>query len=289
MTAREIQESLRTLGSPEAAAFAARYFKTGAGQYGEGISSSASAPRSCIGWPGNTRHLPLEELVVLLQSPIHEDRMLALLIMVRRFARADEPARDALYGLYLANTRFINNWDLVDASAREVVGGYLAERWREPLDRLAGSSSLWERRISIVATHHFIRRGDFADTLRIADLLLGDREDLIHKAVGWMLREVGKAQQPTLEAFLRRTAGSCRGRCCGTPSSGSRPNCGAATSTARRAIRRARVGVSFLLLRRLLADERAEGAAAALLGLEVLRAGLARRGHADRQRSSSSL
>jgi 3-methyladenine DNA glycosylase AlkD len=92
----------------------------------------------------------------------------------------------------------------VDASAREVVGGYLADRSREPLDRLAASSSLWERRIGIVATHYFIRRGDFAETLRIAERLLGDREDLIHKAMGWMLREVGKAQQPTLESFLKR-------------------------------------------------------------------------------------
>ncbi len=111
---------------------------------------------------------------------------------------------EALYELYLANTRYVNNWDLVDASAREIVGGYLADRSREPLDRLAASSSLWERRISIVATHYFIRSGEFADTLRIAERLLDDREDLIHKAVGWMLREVGKKHQPTLESFLKR-------------------------------------------------------------------------------------
>jgi 3-methyladenine DNA glycosylase AlkD len=203
-TAREVQDRLRTLGSPEAAAFAARYFKTGAGQYGEGDIFLGLRAAVMHRLAKEYQALPLEELVVLLHSPIHEDRLLALLIMVRRFARGDQPAREGLYELYLANTRFVNNWDLVDASARELVGGYLADQSREPLDRLAASSSLWERRISIVATHYFIRRGEFADTLRIAERLLGDREDLIHKAVGWMLREVGKKHQPTLESFLKR-------------------------------------------------------------------------------------
>jgi 3-methyladenine DNA glycosylase AlkD len=204
ITAREVQDHLRTLGSPEAAAMAARYFKTGAGQYGDGDIFLGLRAAVMHRLAGEYRALPLVELVVLLQSPIHEDRLLALLIMVRQFARGEQPARKALYELYLANTRYINNWDLVDASAREVVGGYLADRSRKPLDRLAGSPSLWERRISIVATHYFIRRGEFADTLRIAERLLADREDLIHKAVGWMLREVGKAHQPTLESFLKR-------------------------------------------------------------------------------------
>jgi 3-methyladenine DNA glycosylase AlkD len=204
LAARGIQQRLRTLGSPEAAAFAARYFKTGAGQYGEGDIFLGLRAAVMHRLAKEYQALPLEELVVLLQSPIHEDRLLALLIMVRRFAKGDPPARRGLYELYLANTQYINNWDLVDASAREVVGGYLADRSRKPLDRLAASTSLWERRISIVATHYFIRRGEFADTLRIAERLLGDREDLIHKAVGWMLREVGKAHRPTLETFLKR-------------------------------------------------------------------------------------
>ncbi len=148
--------------------------------------------------------LPIEEILVLLQSPIHEERLLALLIMVRRVSRADEAIKKEVYQLYLAHTGFVNNWDLVDASAREIVGGYLVNKSRKPLDRLAASRSLWERRISIVATHYFIRLHDFADTIRIAERLLGDREDLIHKAVGWMLREVGKKDVATLEAFLRR-------------------------------------------------------------------------------------
>ena len=148
--------------------------------------------------------LPFRDLRVLLRSPVHEDRSLALLILVRQANKGDGAAKQKIYELYLAHTRYINNWDLVDASAREIVGGYLHDKTREPLVQLARSASLWERRISIVATHYFIRQGEFADTLRIAKLLLGDNEDLIHKAVGWMLREVGKRDQPVLEKFLRR-------------------------------------------------------------------------------------
>jgi 3-methyladenine DNA glycosylase AlkD len=143
---------------------------------------------------------------LLLRSPVHEDRSLALLILVRQATKGDGAAKQKIYELYLAHTRYINNWDLVDASAREIVGGYLYDKPREPLVQLARSDSMWERRISIVATHYFIRQGEFADTLRIAKLLLDDKEDLIHKAVGWMLREVGKRDQPTLEKFLRRHA-----------------------------------------------------------------------------------
>ena len=141
---------------------------------------------------------------MLLRSAVHEDRSLALLILVRQANKGRPSDKEKIYKLYLKHTRYINNWDLVDASAREIVGGYLADKSREPLVELARSPCLWERRISIVATHYFIRQGDFADTVRIAELLLGDKEDLIHKAVGWMLREVGKRDQPTLEKFLRR-------------------------------------------------------------------------------------
>ena len=120
-------------------------------------SSSASASRSCTGWRRSTESLAREQVLELLRSGIHEDRMLALLILVRQATKADEAERKAIYDLYLAHTRFVNNWDLVDASAPTIVGGYLVDRSRKPLDRLAGSRSLWERRISIVATLHFIR------------------------------------------------------------------------------------------------------------------------------------
>jgi 3-methyladenine DNA glycosylase AlkD len=203
MTATDVQKHLRSLGNPEAATAAARYFKTGAGQYGEGDVFLGLPAAVMHGLAKEFHALPLDELTVLLRSPIHEDRLLALLILVRRVARADRAIKKEVYELYLAHTRYINNWDLVDASSREIVGGYLADKSRKPLDRLAASKSLWERRISIIATHYFIRQDDFTDTLRIAERLLADREDLIHKAVGWMLREVGKRHQPTLKAFLR--------------------------------------------------------------------------------------
>jgi 3-methyladenine DNA glycosylase AlkD len=206
MTARVVQEHLASLGSPEAAARAARYFKTGPGEYGEGDIFLGLRAAVMHRLAKEYRVLALDELRVLLQSTIHEDRLLALLILVRRVLKGDEAIRKPVFELYLANTRYVNNWDLVDASAPEIVGGYLADQSREPLDLLAASPSLWERRISIVATHYFIRRDDFADTIRIAERLLADRQDLIHKAVGWMLREVGKRHQPTLEAFLRRHA-----------------------------------------------------------------------------------
>ena len=140
---------------------------------------------------------------MLLGSEIHEDRLLALLIFVRNATKGDEATKRRVYELYLVHTRFINNWDLVDASARDIVGGYLYERDRKPLYRLARSKSVWERRIAIIATHFFIARRDFADTLKIAEQLLADPHDLIHKATGWMLREVGKRDQPTLERFLQ--------------------------------------------------------------------------------------
>jgi 3-methyladenine DNA glycosylase AlkD len=203
MTATAVQEHLRTLGNPEAARSAARYFKTGSGQYGEGDVFLGLRAAVMHGMAKEYHALPLDELTILLRSPIHEDRLLALLILVRRVFRADMVTKNEVYKLYLAHTRYINNWDLVDASSGEIVGGYLANKSRKPLDRLAASKSLWERRISIIATHYFIRQDDFADTLRIAKRLLTDREDLIHKAVGWMLREVGKRHQPALEAFLR--------------------------------------------------------------------------------------
>jgi 3-methyladenine DNA glycosylase AlkD len=200
--AKKAQQRLRSFGNPEQAAILARFFKTGPGQYGEGdrfISVKVPATRKVAREFGN---LPLADVECLLHSEIHEERLLALAILVGRFEKGDDAARRRVYDLYLANTRHINNWDLVDLSAPQIVGGYLETRSRRPLDRLAKSASLWQRRISILATHWFIRHGDFADTLRIAERLLADKEDLIHKAVGWMLREVGKRNVGVLEEFL---------------------------------------------------------------------------------------
>jgi 3-methyladenine DNA glycosylase AlkD len=204
VTAREIQEQMRTLGSPEAALLAARYCRTGPGEYAERDVFLGLRAAVLHRLAKEHNSLPFNEVRVLLRSSIHEDRSLALLILARRAARGDKATKTQVYKLYMAHTRYINNWDLVDVSAPEVIGGYLADKSRVPLDRLASSQSLWERRISIVATHYFIRRNQFNDTIRIAERLVNDQEDLIDKAVGWMLREVGKRDQPTLEVFLRR-------------------------------------------------------------------------------------
>jgi 3-methyladenine DNA glycosylase AlkD len=204
MNVREVQRAFRALGDAEDARNLARFFKTGPGDYGEGdrfLGIRMPVVRQCV---RTYEDLSLRGIGALLKSSWHEERMLALLIMVRQFKRGDDVARRALYSLYLARTDRINNWDLVDLSAEHIVGGWLFERSRKPLYRLARSSSLWERRIAILATFHFIRQGEFTDTLAIAERLLGDRHDLIHKALGWMLREVGKRDRATGEAFLRQ-------------------------------------------------------------------------------------
>jgi 3-methyladenine DNA glycosylase AlkD len=202
MKANAILSRLRELGNEETARVLRGFFKAGPGQYGAGdvfLGIKVPPLRQLV---REYEALSLDEAGKLLQSPFHEARLLALLILVRAFGRGDETDRKTIYDFYLANTARINNWDLVDASAEHIVGGYLVDRDRRPLNRLARSAVLWERRIAIVATFHFIRRGEFADTLKLAALLLADREDLIHKAVGWMLREVGKRDLPAAEAFL---------------------------------------------------------------------------------------
>jgi len=202
VTAEDARIKLKSLASPSAAKLATRFFKTGPGQYGEGDTFIGISVPTLRRVSREFRTMPLDEIHSLLKSPIHEERHLALMILVIQVAKSDEAHRKRAYDLYLDNTNFINNWDLVDCSAPQVVGGFLMTQPREPLFTLAKSKILWERRIAIVSTQHFIRHGQFGDTLAITKLLLGDKEDLIHKATGWMLREVGKKDQSVLEAFL---------------------------------------------------------------------------------------
>lgn len=204
MKADEIVEQLGRMGSPERARVSQSFFKTGPGQYGEGDLFVGLTVPQIRALAKELHLLPRSETVKLLHSPVHEARLLALLILIRHYVKGSETERERIYGLYLKNTRWINNWDLVDCSAEHIVGAHLWARDRLVLDALAVSELLWERRIAILATFHFIRRGAFADTLRIAERLAGDREDLMHKAVGWMLREVGKRDLAAEEAFLRR-------------------------------------------------------------------------------------
>lgn len=202
VTAADIEQRVRSLGNPKMAAQAQRFFKTGPGEYGEGDVFVGVRVPTLRKLAGECRALPLAETEKLLHSEIHEARLVALVIWVLQAARADARTRAAIYKLYLANSDHVNNWDLVDVSAPHLVGAHLADRSRQPLYRLAKSQSLWQRRIGIVATHHMIRQRDYADTLAIAEILLADREDLIHKATGWMLREVGKRDLVLLDAFL---------------------------------------------------------------------------------------
>jgi 3-methyladenine DNA glycosylase AlkD len=195
---------LKSVASPARAVVSLRFFKTGPGDYGAGDRFLGVAVPNLRRIAREFEHLPRADVVRLLASPWHEERALALLILVRQYAAGDGAARDALFALYLANTRFVNNWDLVDVSAGDIVGAHLLEGDRALLVGLAQSDSLWERRIAIIATSYYIRRGEFADTLKIARLLLADSEDLIHKAVGWMLREVGNRDRATAERFLDR-------------------------------------------------------------------------------------
>lgn len=200
----KILNQLKKLGDPVSAAHSRKFFKTGKGKYAEGdqfLGIRVPVLRKCA---AENLDLRLEETLELLKSPLHEARLLALLIWTAQYPRSAGAGKKALYRAYLGHTEYINNWDLVDCSAEHIVGAHLFAGDRKPLYRLARSKSLWERRISVLSTFHFIKRGDSADTLAIARLLLRDPEALIHKAAGWMLREVGKRNPAAEKAFLAR-------------------------------------------------------------------------------------
>ena len=200
----EIRLALKNHANGSHAAVAQRFFKTGPGEYGEGdkfIGVRVPAIRKVA---REFRELTLEDVESLLKSAIHEERLLALIILTGKFRRGSVVEKRQIYNLYLSNMIHINNWDLVDNSAMHIVGAYLNERNRNPLYKLARSKVLWERRVAIMATFHYIKKCDFADTIAIAEILLHDEEDLIHKAVGWMLREIGNRDRQIEEEFLHK-------------------------------------------------------------------------------------
>ncbi len=199
-----IQKELRRLADKEIAEHSQRFFQTAKGQYGHGDRFLGIRVPALRKIAGQYRGVSVEQASRLLKSEFHEERLLALLLLMAMFKKADDEGRRAIYTLYLENTRFINNWDLVDCSAEHIVGAYLRGGDKTTLYDLAVSDMLWERRISIMSTFGFIKHGEFADTLRIAEILLADKEDLIHKAVGWMLREIGKRNIETEEQFLKK-------------------------------------------------------------------------------------
>jgi 3-methyladenine DNA glycosylase AlkD len=211
VTASDVQDALAAVGSSERAIGSARFFKTGPGEYGDGdvfLGVTVPDARRVV---KRFSALPLAEIDVLLDSPVHEHRLAALLILVAQFDRAsaprsrDDSVRRELAAFYLAAVRRgrVNNWDLVDSSAPTLLGGYLLDRPRDVLFELAGSEVLWHRRVAVLATFGFITAGDASTTLELAERLLDDRADLMQKAIGWMLREVGKrVGRDVLTGFL---------------------------------------------------------------------------------------
>ena len=198
-----LQKRVRQLGNHEIARHHQGFFKTGKGEYGEGDRFIGIRVPVLRRLASQQKDMSLETASRLLTSEFHEERQLSLLILVSLFNTGTQKERHAVYKAYLENTCFINNWDLVDCSAQHIVGAYLLTRKRNPIYRLARSKMLWERRIAIMATFYFIKRNDFDDTLNIAERLKHDPEDLIHKAVGWMLREIGNRNQTIEENFLK--------------------------------------------------------------------------------------
>jgi len=199
----EIHIALEQLADPERAALLQRYFKTGPGEYGEGDRFHGIRVPEIRRLSRQYHGIAMANVLQLLHSPMHEERLLALFILVLKFNKGSAAEQEEIFGLYLANTEYINNWDLIDSSAGHIVGAYLDGRDTAPLYRLARSDSLWERRIAIMATSYFIGQDSFDGTLMIATMLINDNHDLIHKAVGWMLREVGKRDCQAEEKFLR--------------------------------------------------------------------------------------
>lgn len=199
-----LREELRKMADPQRAKILQGFFKTGIGEYGEGdIFLGITVPQSrkiAIKF----RNLDFTSITQLLKSKIHEERLIALLILVCNFNTGDEKAQEKIFNFYLKNTKYINNWDLVDLSAPNIVGVHLLDKDRKILYELAKSENIWERRIAVLATFRFIKENLLDDSLEIAEMLLQDEHDLIHKAVGWMLREVGKRDLKKEIKFLDR-------------------------------------------------------------------------------------
>ena len=202
----QLRKDLRQAASKEKAAGLSRFFKTGRGEYGEGdrfLGVMVPQTRALVKiyWPA----ISLADVKVLLESEWHEERLAALFILVAKFKKADDKEKEKIYKFYLANTKSINNWDLVDLSAPNIVGSYLYNKDASVIFKLAKSKYLWERRIAILSTFYFIKEGDPKISLEIAEILVNDKHDLIQKAVGWMLREVGKrCGQDIEEQFLQK-------------------------------------------------------------------------------------
>ena len=201
--AMEAEDALRALAHPGKARTAAKYFKTGLGEYGEGDQFYGIRVPQVREVARQFNTLSLEGCVALLQSPYNEARLMALVILVRRFEKGDVATQEAVYTTFLAQRHRVNNWNLVDSSAPFISGPYLLERDRAVLRTLAVSPVMWDRRIAVLSTFAFIRARDLTETLQLCEMLLADPQDLMHKACGWMLRELGKRDVAALLGFIR--------------------------------------------------------------------------------------
>jgi 3-methyladenine DNA glycosylase AlkD len=200
---KELKRDLRRYGNKEKARILRRFFKTGPGEYAEGDLFLGVTVPVLRKLAGRYREAGLKDTLRILKSPIHEERLLALFILILKYGKSDATGREKIYRLYLKHARYINNWDLVDATAKHIIGDFLRDRDKAPLLKLAKSGSVWERRIAILSTFNYIEKKQFEDTLKIAEILLNDEHDLIHKAVGWMLREIGKRDLAAEEGFIK--------------------------------------------------------------------------------------
>lgn len=199
-----MRAALRDLADPKIAAHSARFFRSGKGEYGEGdcfLGIRVPAVRKQV---REFRDAPFRAVIAMLRSSYHEERLFAVLLLADQYRRGDPDSRKRIYDAYMANRAFVNNWDIVDSSAHLIVGPQLEQGDRSVLSELAVSRSLWDRRIAMMATYHYIRKGDYSDAICLAGLLRDDEHDLIHKVVGWMLREIGNRDRSVEEAYLKK-------------------------------------------------------------------------------------
>ncbi len=201
---KDLRQDLKKQADAKKALVIQRFFKTGKGEYGEGdIFLGITVPKLRVIAIQYT-NLPFADIVKFLKSSIHEERLIALLILVHTFKTADSKEQKKIFNFYLSQTQYINNWDLVDLSADKIIGAYLIDKPKDVLFKLAHSANVWEKRIAMIATYHFIKNRQFDDALKIAHILCTDKHDLIQKAVGWMLREIGNRNRETEEIFLKK-------------------------------------------------------------------------------------
>lgn len=203
-TAAKVKSELKSLANPEKAKFLRRYFKTGKGEYAEGdkfIGITVPVQRIVAKKYSN---LPLNEIQKLIKDPVHEARVTAVFILCGQYSNADDKKKKIFVDFLLTNKKFINNWDLVDSSAHQILGDYLINKPHKILFKLAKSGNVWDRRIAVVSTYAFIRKREYSSALKIFEMLLNDKHDLIHKAAGWMLREIGNRNVEVLESFLEK-------------------------------------------------------------------------------------